>query len=79
MKFFKKREKKKKKKRENKRLIQLISFICGSISIGVRVLVLLMFLWSSIGCSIVFMAFSSTLPRHLSTSFPLPLSPHYNP
>ena len=37
-----------------------------------------MFLWPSIGYSIVFMALSSTLPKHLSTSFPLPLSPYYN-
>jgi len=41
--------------------------------------VLFMTLCFIIGCSLVFLAISSTFPNHLSTSSPLPLSPHYNP
>jgi len=85
MKFRKKRKQKPKKinKEKKKQRIKghFNSFpsICGSISIWVRVLVLLIFLWSSVDCSIDFMAFSSTLPKLLATCFPLPFKPTLQP
>ena len=71
----KENQKKERRKKRIKGSFNSFLLICGSISIGVRVLVLLMFLWFSVGCSIVFMAFSSALPKHLSPSFPY-LSTH---
>jgi len=66
----KKRSLEKEKEKKNKRPLQLISFNLWEYLIWVRVLVPLMFPWFIIGCSIVFLAFSSTLPKYLSTSFP---------
>ena len=64
----------------NKRQIQLISFSCGkNFVVRGSSVVVYMIIWSIVGCSIVFLAISSTIPKIFVTSFSLPLSPQYNP
>ena len=75
-----KREKKSKKKKKNKNKSLCSSFsslISGSISIlGLE---LFCFFGKVFACSIVFMAYSSTFPKYLSSSFPLTFKPTLQP
>ena len=75
----KKSKNKERKKQWKKGIFNSFPIICGSISIGVWVLVLLMSIWSIVGCSIVFLTIGSTNSKTFVHLFPLPLSPHYNP
>jgi len=68
----------KKEKNKNKSLCSSFSLLISG-SISMLGLDLFCFFGKVFAFSIVFMAYSFTLPKYLSTSFPLPLSPHYNP
>ena len=76
-----KKAKSKKRKKTNKRQIQLISFGCGKYFIvkGLECCSSSCFIWSIVGCSVVFLAISSTNFQNICPPFSVPLSPHYNP
>ena len=84
-----KTRKEKKKKRKKKIWLKgkfnsfLISIVGNTLLFGVKVLVVFVLVWFIVGCSIVFMAFSSTLPNtfvHLfSPIFKPTLQPKQSP